>query len=46
MKRAEGAKVELQRLVDAGVIRPVQYPKWLANVVMVRMKNGSQRRNG
>jgi hypothetical protein len=39
-ERAEAAKVEVQRLLDAGVIRPVQYPKWLTNVVMVRKKNG------
>ena len=39
-ERAEAAKAEVQRLLDAGVIRPVQYPEWLANVVMVRKKNG------
>ena len=38
-ERAEAAKAEVQRLLDAGVIRPVQYPKRLANVVMVRKKN-------
>jgi hypothetical protein len=31
-------KVEVQRLLDAGLIREVKYPEWLANVVMV--KNG------
>lgn len=39
-ERAEGAKQEVQRLLDAGVIRPVQYPDWLANVVMVKKSNG------
>jgi hypothetical protein len=39
IERAEAAKAEVQRLLDAGVIRPVQYPEWLANVVMVRKKN-------
>jgi hypothetical protein len=39
-ERAEAAKTEVQRLLDAGVIRPVQYPEWLANVVMVKNKNG------
>jgi hypothetical protein len=39
-ERAEAAKAEVQRLLDADVIRPVQYPEWLANVVMVRKKNG------
>ena len=38
-ERADAAKAEVQRLLYAGVIRPVQYPEWLANVVMVRKKN-------
>ena len=38
-KRAEATKAEVQRLLDTGVIRPVQYPEWLAIVVMVRKKN-------
>ena len=38
-ERAKAAKAEVQRLLDAGVIRSVQYPKWLANVVIVRKKN-------
>ena len=29
----------MQKLLDAGVIREVQYPEWLANVVMVPKKN-------
>jgi hypothetical protein len=29
-----------RRLLDAGFIREVTYPKWLANVVMVKKKNG------
>jgi hypothetical protein len=36
----EAAKVKVQRLLDAGFIREVKYPEWLANVVMVRKKNG------
>ena len=39
-KRAEAAKAEVQRLLDAEVIRPVQNLEWLAIVVMVRKKNG------
>ena len=39
-ERAEAAKAKVQRLLDAGVIRHVQYPEWLANVVMVIKKNG------
>jgi hypothetical protein len=42
-ERAEAVKVEVQRLIEAGVIRPVQYPEWLANVVMVKKKNGKWR---
>jgi hypothetical protein len=38
-ERAEATKVELQRLLDADIIRPVQYLEWLAHVVMVRKKN-------
>jgi hypothetical protein len=40
VERVEAAKVEAQRLLDTDVIRSVQYPKWLANVVIVRKKNG------
>ena len=40
IERAEAAKAKVQRLLDAGVIRPIQYPEWLANVVMVRKKIG------
>ena len=39
----KAAQSEVQKLVDAGVIRKVQYPEWLANVVMVPKKNGSWR---
>jgi hypothetical protein len=37
------AKVEVQRLLDAGFICEVDYPSWLANVVMVKKKNGKWR---
>ena len=36
---AEAGKAKVQSLLDAGVIRLVQYPEWLPNVVMVRKKN-------
>jgi hypothetical protein len=39
-EKIEAAKAEVQRLLDAGFIREVAYPQWLANVVMVRKKNG------
>lgn len=38
-ERSAAAAAEIQRLSDAGVIRPVQYPEWLANVVMVQKKS-------
>jgi hypothetical protein len=31
---------EVQRLLDATVIHKVMYPKWLANTVPVKKKNG------
>jgi hypothetical protein len=34
------AKAEVQRLLDARFICEVLYPSWLANVVMVKEKNG------
>jgi hypothetical protein len=36
-------KLEVHRLLDTGFIREVQYPSWLANVVMVKKKNGKWR---
>ena len=41
--RKKAAQSKVQKLLDAGVIREVQYPEWLANVVMVPKKNGSWR---
>jgi hypothetical protein len=35
-KKVAAAKVEVQRLLDAGFIHKVLYPSWLANVVMVK----------
>jgi hypothetical protein len=34
------AKAEVQKLLDAGFIHEVYYPSWLANIVMVKKKNG------
>ena len=30
-------------MLDTGVIRPVKYPTWLSNVVLVKKKNGKWR---
>ena len=34
---------EVERLLKANMIREVQYPRWLANVVVVQKKNGKWR---
>jgi hypothetical protein len=39
-EKVEAVKAEVQRLLDTGFIREVFYPQWLANVVMVRKRNG------
>jgi hypothetical protein len=36
-------KSEVQRLLDATIILEVMYPKWLANTVSVKKKNGKWR---
>jgi hypothetical protein len=42
-EKVTAAKSEVQRLLDAGFIREVQYPSWLANVVMAKKNNGKWR---
>jgi hypothetical protein len=42
-EKIEAMKAEVQRLLHAEFIREVTYPQWLANVVMVRKKNGKWR---
>jgi hypothetical protein len=42
-EKVTAAKSEVQRLLDVGFIREVQYPSWLANVVMAKKKNGKWR---
>jgi hypothetical protein len=39
--RVKSAEAEVQKLLDARIIREVQYPIWVANVVMVTKKNGN-----
>ena len=41
--RILAAKAEVQRLLDAKVIREVKYLEWLANIVLVPKKNGKMR---
>ena len=41
--RKEAIRVEVTRLLAAGFIREVTHPKWLANPVLVKKKNGEWR---
>ncbi|KAA0051956.1 uncharacterized protein E5676_scaffold409G002320 [Cucumis melo var. makuwa] len=36
-------EVEVNKLIEAGFIREVKYPTWIANIVPVRKKNGKLR---
>ncbi|KAG5516717.1 hypothetical protein RHGRI_037452 [Rhododendron griersonianum] len=40
---ADAVNEEVERLLDAGAIREVQYPTWLSNPVVVKKKNGKWR---
>jgi hypothetical protein len=42
-EKVVATKAEIQRLLDAGFIHEVYYPSWLANIVMVKKKNGKWR---
>ncbi|XP_057444763.1 uncharacterized protein LOC130737008 [Lotus japonicus] len=42
-EKALAVKTETNKLIDAGFIREVKYPTWLANVVMVKKSNGKWR---
>jgi ribosomal protein S4E len=42
-EKVAAAKVEVERFLDTGFIREDQYPTGLANVVMVKKKNGKWR---
>ena len=39
-ERRQAIRDETQKLLAAGHIREVQYPDWLANVVLVKKSNG------
>jgi hypothetical protein len=41
--KVEGARNEVKRLLNAGVIKEVTYPEWLANTMMVKNANGKWR---
>jgi hypothetical protein len=40
-ERCETIRVELNKLLEAGFIRSVDYPSWLANPVLVKKPDGS-----
>ena len=39
-ERRKAINEEVGKLLEAGVIREVEYPEWLANVVLVKKANG------
>jgi hypothetical protein len=42
-ERCETIQLEVNRLLEAGFIRPVDYPSWLANPVLIEKPDGSWR---
>jgi hypothetical protein len=40
-KRHESIQVEVNKLLEAGFIRPVDYPSWLPNPILVEKPDGS-----
>jgi hypothetical protein len=42
-EKVKAVEAEVQRLHDAKVIREVLYPVWLANIDLVKKKNGKWR---
>ena len=40
-ERQKEAQAEVPKLLDVSVIREVQYPEWLANVVRCQRRTGS-----
>ena len=43
-KRQKAINEEVGKLLQAGAIKEVEYPEWLANVVLVKKENGKWRR--
>jgi hypothetical protein len=40
-ERHETIRVEVNKLLEARFIRPVDYPRWLANLILVEKPDGS-----
>ena len=43
LERQKSVNEEVDKLLQAGAIREVEYPEWLANVVLVKKSNGKWR---
>ena len=43
LERQKAINEEVEKLLQAGAIREVEYPEWLANVVLVKKANGKWR---
>jgi hypothetical protein len=43
LERRETIRLEVNMLLEAGFIKPVDYPSWLANPVLVEKPDGSWR---
>jgi hypothetical protein len=41
LERRETIRQEVNKLLEAGFIRPIDYPSWLANTVLVEKSDGS-----
>ena len=39
-EHTEAVRVEVNKLKQAGAIKEIFYPKWLANIIVVKKKNG------
>lgn len=42
-EHVDAVNLEVQRLKEAGVIKEIFFPRWLANTVVVKKKNGKWR---
>jgi hypothetical protein len=43
LERHETIRVEVNKILEAGFIRPVDYPSWLANPILIEKPDGSWR---
>jgi hypothetical protein len=42
-EKCETIRLEVNKLLEAGFIRPLDYPRWLANLILVEKSDGSWR---